>query len=118
MKDKYRRGQSFRSQFNSTINDDPNRKDISNKEIYEHLRRNFKNMKGITPMRFWNYIWQKSLSYLTCCCRKQDAKTRRHEKFVAKSKSALAKEMDLRKFILRQRISAMSAMTTLSGRQS
>ena len=50
-----------------------------------------------------------------CCC-KRDAKSRRYQKFLAKSQSMLAKEMDLHKFIRRQRIFGLSNLATLSGR--
>ena len=122
-KEKLKLSQSFRSQFNLSSRNGSNEKEFSgqkfsNKEIYEHLSRNFKNMKGITPLRFWNYIWRQSLSYLTCCCRERDATARRYRKFVEKSESLLAKEMDLHKFVLRQRISALSALATLSSSQT
>ena len=54
-------------------------------------------MNLIVPLKYWRY----ALSYLVCCCPRQDPVTRRYNKFLDKSDSMLAKEMDLQKFVIR-----------------
>ena len=87
---------------------------ITSRDIKKHLAKDFQKVKSIVPIRFWRYC----ISYLMCCCRKRDPLTARYKDLMAKSESMLSKEMDLKKFILRQRLNTMSNLAALTGKQS
>ena len=73
----------------------------------------------VSPLKFWKYIFSKLLS---CFCCFQNTKmfmeTSRYKRFLSNSKSTLTKEMDLKKFLIRQRLQTTALLGLLSGRQS
>ena len=56
---------------------------------------------------------KKLVFYSTLCCRNT-----RYQKLIQKSQSSITKELDLRKFIYRQRLQSVAILGILSGRQS
>ena len=70
-------------------------------------------MKAIDKQSFWIYLFNA----LCCFCRKK-SKARDYNWWLSKSQSSLSKEMDLRKFIIRQRLQTKAVLGLLSGRQS
>lgn len=77
------------------------------KKQEEWLVNNMKqNYQGLSPIKKRNYY-----SALFCCRTK-------YKKLMIKSQSSIGKELDLRKFIYRQRLFVTAILGLLSGRQS
>ena len=80
------------------------------------MKQNFKTMLAIDRRQYWKYI---VLSLISCCRKKsKDSSHNRYKWFLQKSESSITKEMDLRKFLTRQRVTATAILGLLSGRQS
>ena len=86
---------------------------MDDKQILSHIKRNFQKMKKIDKQGFFIYL----LNALCCFCRKH-SKAHRYNWWLNKSQSSITKEMDLRKFIFRQRLTTNAMLGLLSGRQS
>ena len=73
-------------------------------------------MLAIDRRQFWKYLL---LSMINCCRKKdKDSSHNRYKWYLRKSQSTVTKEMDLRKFLTRQRVATTAMMGLLSGRQS
>lgn len=76
------------------------KKDTDEKVLVKNIKDDFFLLKS-----FRKLSWFRSL--LTC--------QSKYQRFVLKSKSTLLKDMDLRKFILRQRAQTIAILALLSG---
>ena len=73
----------------------------------------------VSPLKYWKHIITKLLSCFCCLHRtSMFMETSRYKRFVSNSKSTLTKEMDLKKFLIRQRLQTTAVLGLLSGRQS
>ena len=76
--------------------------------LLAQLQKTFSDVNIIKKMAYFRY---------TCCCR-CEPRTKRMKQMLMKSQSSLQKEMDLKKFIMRQRLQTISLLSLLNGRQS
>lgn len=77
--------------------------DFEEENLLRHIKSDFQKTSPIKKISFFR-------TWFTC--RSQ------YKKMLLKSQSSLAKELDLRKFIYRQRITMTALLGVLSGRQS
>ena len=88
---------------------------ISNDNIFTHLRRNFAALKTINPLHYLKFACG------SCCCLFRSARRSVSYQFgqlLKKADSSVNKELDLKKFLVRQRIQSTSLLGLLSGRQT
>ena len=80
------------------------------------MKRNFTQMLVIDRRKFWKHL----ILSLINCCRKKNKKSShdRYKWYLKKSKKTMTKDMDLRKFLTRQRVTTTAILGLLSGRQS
>ena len=80
------------------------------------MKRNFTEMIAIGRRKYWQHL----IGSLINCCRKKskDSSHNRYKWYLRKSESAITKEMDLRKFLTRQRLANSALLGLLSARQS
>ena len=71
-------------------------------------------MLAIDRREFYKYL---VLSLINCCSKKsKDTSHNRYKWYLRKSQSTVTKEMDLRKFLTRQRVMTTAILGLLSGR--
>lgn len=85
--------------WKTTMRDKSNASETDN--IVQSIRREFQNMKPISKIN---------------CCRQTFCCLKNYKKMLLKSQSALNKELDLRKFIYRQRLQTTAILGLLNGR--
>ena len=80
------------------------------------MKRNFTEMIAIGRRQYWQHL----IGSLINCCRKKSKNSphNRYKWYLRKSQSVITKEMDLRKFLTRQRVANSALLGLLSARQS
>ena len=106
------RTETFTKQFVSESNGQL--LDVNN--IVDHMKRNFTEMIAIGRRTYWQHL----IGSLINCCRKKSKNSphNRYKWYLRKSQSVITKEMDLRKFLTRQRVANSALLGLLSSRQS
>ena len=106
------RTETFTKQFVSQSNGQL--LDVNN--IVDHMKRNFTEMIAIGRRKYWQHL----IGSLINCCRKKSKNSphNRYKWYLRKSQSMITKEMDLRKFLTRQRVANSALLGLLSSRQS
>ena len=87
------------------------RKENLNEKMLNQLTR---ALKAIEPISFVKYICQ---SCFFCPNRCKNERLKKYKKVMMRSQSKLMKELDLQKFIFRQRLQTTAILALLKGRQ-
>ena len=90
---------SKKLQFQNQFSQHGNSEKFDDKTIISHFKQNFQKMKVIKKQSFCRYISNALFSF----CQKK-SREKRYNWWLSKSRSLITKEMDLKKFILRQRM--------------
>ena len=81
------------------------------KDMFLQLTR---DLLKILPISFCSYM----INSYFCPKRCKNERLKKYDKFIKKSQSFLKKEMDLQKFLIRQRLQTTAILALLKGRQS
>ena len=94
---------SFSKKSEVFFNQHFNQQDLENETLLQAMRKEFSLTKTIQRMSFYaaNFLCDRN-----------------YKRLLLKSRSALTKELDLKKFIIRQRLQTTAILGLLTGQQS
>ena len=82
-----------------------------------HFKRNFEAIRAIKPVTFIRLALLKLCCPKKACKQRMSPRARLYDQLMKKSESVLNKELDLKKFLTRQRNQSYALLGLLNNRQ-